>query len=131
MAYEILKDDGYSIEKSLFFAFINLAATVYLLIFVLTYQECLVISGIVFLAFIIQSFTSFRMPKTLGAAVFILLISFNAVICWQLYNYFFSGRDYNLWVSLLAIFGWFISGLALGRHYYGYLKLAEKKTEPE
>lgn len=74
--------------------------------------------------FVIQSFTSFRVPKTLGNAILILIVSFNGIVCWQLWRYFGSDRDYEIGRSCGAIGVWFLSALALGRHYYGYLKIA-------
>lgn len=53
MAYEVLTDDGYSAGKVAGLALVNLASTVYLLLWVLSGVEIAVLSLIIFIMFII------------------------------------------------------------------------------
>ncbi len=57
MAYEILTDDGYSPFKVMILAMINIAATLYLVLYVLSGVEMIVISVVVFLMFFMEVFT--------------------------------------------------------------------------
>lgn len=57
MAYEILTDDWYSPFKVMILAMINIAATLYLVLYVLSGVEMIVISVVVFLMFFMEVFT--------------------------------------------------------------------------
>ena len=57
MAYEILTDDWYSPFKVMILAMINIAATLYLVLYVLSGVEMIAISVVVFLMFFMEVFT--------------------------------------------------------------------------
>lgn len=88
MAYEILTDDGYSPFKVMIFAMINIAATLYLVLYVLSGVEMIVISVVVFLMFFMEVFTSFRLQKSLTNAIILLLLSGGCLIGYQAYRHY-------------------------------------------
>ena len=86
MAYEILTDDGYSPFKVMILAMINIAATLYLVLYALSGVEMIVISVVVFLMFFMEVFTSFRLQKSLTNAIILVLLSGGILIGYQAYR---------------------------------------------
>lgn len=131
MAYEVLTDSGYSIPPLLILSALNLALTVYLLVFVISSSELIVICIVIFVMFIVQVFTNIRIRRTLQNAFVLVFLSANAIVIWQIHRYIGSAPEqshYDIIINLAAITGWMLTALFLGRHWYGYLEIAKKKT---
>lgn len=130
MAYEVLTDSGYSIPTLFILSVLNLALMVYLLVFVISLPELIVISIIIFAMFIVQVFTNIKIRRTLQNAFVLVFLSVNAIVIWQIHRYISSAGEksyFDLIINLAAIAGWMLTALFLGRHWYGYLEIAKQK----
>ena len=86
MPYEILTDDGYSVGKVILLGLLNLAATIYLALYVLSWTEMIAISSVILVMFVIEVFTTLRVQKSLTNAIILLLISVGTLIGYQYYR---------------------------------------------
>lgn len=85
MPYEVLTDYGSSPVKLVLFGIINLVLTSYMLIFLMNTPEKIGFLVLLIITFLIQTFTKLRLPKTLGSAIFIVMISMSSYLGYLYY----------------------------------------------